>query len=284
MLRKPIIFEDTYYSNLENTYGYVYLTKCILSDKLYIGKHSHSEFDKSYYGSGKIMEDLKASLTKRGILHKNAFKTHVLCWASNKDELNQLEKYYISLFNAVDDTNFYNISAGGDGFTSEDVMGENNPFYGRTHSEYSKNLQSEHNFMKNKTGYKHPLFGTHTSEYQKQRTREANTGRIPWNKGIKCSDECKQKISESLVGKLAGDKNYFYGKHFYGSSNPRAISVVQLTMSNEFVREYSYLKETTKYGFAKPEEVSRCCKGLRSEYKGYKWVYKNDYERTMKNG
>lgn len=36
-------------------YGYIYLTTNLLNNRMYIGKHKSDIYDKSYYGSGKIL-------------------------------------------------------------------------------------------------------------------------------------------------------------------------------------------------------------------------------------
>lgn len=39
-------------------YGYVYKTTNKLNNKIYIGQHNHSTFDKKYYGSGSRIKKL----------------------------------------------------------------------------------------------------------------------------------------------------------------------------------------------------------------------------------
>jgi hypothetical protein len=41
---------------------------------------------------------------------------------------------------------------------------------------------------------------------------EAHRGKEPWNKGKPMSDEQKQKLRESMTGKLTGKRNGMYGK------------------------------------------------------------------------
>lgn len=69
-----------------------------------------------------------------------------------------------------------------------DFKGENNPFYGKKHSEKSIQKRTE-TFKENYKKENHPLFGKHHS------------------------DETKEKISNSLKGKMTGENNSFYGKH-----------------------------------------------------------------------
>ena len=67
--------------------GFVYLTKNIITNKLYVGKRiiKHNKTDMTYLGSGKI---LKNSIKKYG---KNAFKRTILCYCETIDDLNKKE-------------------------------------------------------------------------------------------------------------------------------------------------------------------------------------------------
>lgn len=62
-------------------------------------------------------------------------------------------------------------------------MGEDNPFFGRTHSDETK-----------------------------EKMRRARIGKSPWNKGVKMSSESVEKNRQSQIGLQAGDKNPFFGK------------------------------------------------------------------------
>ena len=62
--------------------------------------------------------------------------------------------------------------------------------------EHRKNISNARKRLGLAAGENHPLWGKHHS------------------------DETRKKISESQKGKSAGEKNYFFGKHFCGSENP----------------------------------------------------------------
>ena len=84
--------------------GYIYLTTNLINNKRYIGKRQKSKFDKSYIGSGK---HLKSAVELYG---KENFKCEILKWCSTKEELNASEKEFIAKYNAINDSNFYNLS------------------------------------------------------------------------------------------------------------------------------------------------------------------------------
>lgn len=90
-------------------FGYIYLTKNLVNNKVYIGKHKSDKYDSKYYGSGLI---LKKAIKKYGI---NNFTNELIDKADSLEELNEKEKYYISKYKEEYGDKCYNISNGGDG-------------------------------------------------------------------------------------------------------------------------------------------------------------------------
>lgn len=112
-------------------FGYIYITTNMLNGKKYIGKHQFPEFDKFYKGSGTA---LKKAFKKYG-LHN--FKCEILQSVNNVpticesfDELNSSEIYYINFYDAVNSSDYYNMSWGGEGVSSIDCTGSNNSMFG----------------------------------------------------------------------------------------------------------------------------------------------------------
>ena len=156
----------------------IYKITNILNNKFYIGKHQTMDENDSYYGSGKA---IKEAILKYG---KENFIKEVLFTFDNELEMNLKEKELITE-EFVNRKDTYNIGVGGEGGAH---------FKNKTHSSETRKRISETNQTKD---YSHLI------------------GRIPWNKGkydsaatrekkrnsrnnIKCSDEVRQKISESL--------------------------------------------------------------------------------------
>lgn len=91
-------------------YGYIYKTTNLLNNKIYIGQKKSNEFlHEKYLGSGKYLLN---SIRKHG---KENFKVELIDTANSKEELSQLEIYYISKYNATDVNIGYNIAKGGIG-------------------------------------------------------------------------------------------------------------------------------------------------------------------------
>lgn len=100
-------------------YGYIYLTTCIVNNKIYVGQKKSSRFlGNRYLGSGKI---LKKAIEKYGY---NNFTVEMLCECDSRDELNKKEIEFIDSFNSTDKSIGYNVSIGGTGgFLGDNVNG-----------------------------------------------------------------------------------------------------------------------------------------------------------------
>lgn len=138
-------------------YGYIYKTTNLVTGQMYIGMRKFYKDEDSYIGSGKV---LKQAIKKYG---KLSFKKETLEECSTFEEMCEAEIKWISHFDAVNNPSFYNIAYGGHGgcsestkeywsqFTPEErkkmrrwgrspVNGDNNPMYGKKHSDETKKL------------------------------------------------------------------------------------------------------------------------------------------------
>lgn len=88
-------------------FGYIYITRNNINNKLYLGLNYKKQ--KGYLGSGK---HLKNAIKCYG---KDNFVKYIIDFANNKDELEDLEVYYICHFFGYDiafNDNWYNITSG----------------------------------------------------------------------------------------------------------------------------------------------------------------------------
>lgn len=91
-------------------YGYIYKTTNKLNGKIYIGQKKADKFlGTNYLGSGKY---LKRAIAKYG---KQNFCVEFIDSAETRQELSDLEIYYIALFGATNINIGYNIARGGIG-------------------------------------------------------------------------------------------------------------------------------------------------------------------------
>lgn len=148
------------------------------------------------------------------------FSFYIIC-KCDVDNLNDLEIHYIDEYQTTDDRFGYNLDTGGgkDRAMSEysrqkmrnnhaDISGENNPNFGKKHSEEVRKLMSENHA--DFRGDKHPNYGKKLSEKTRQKLRENHAdfrGEKHPNYGKHLSDETRKKLSESHKGLMAGDKH-----------------------------------------------------------------------------
>lgn len=164
-----------------NTYGYIYLTTNKINGKRYIGQHKSKDWDYKYFGSGKI---LKQALEKYGI---NNFTCFPLTWAWNKNELDQLEKEYITHYKPE-----YNISKGGNG--------------GITNQKFIRSSLGKHWFTNgviNICSFISPenfYPGRIISPETKLRQSLSKKGKSPPNKGVSMTEEQKEILRKINLG------------------------------------------------------------------------------------
>ena len=77
------------------------------------------------------------------------FQHEILCFCDTQEEADEKEKYFIALYHATNIQYGYNLSEGGD--YKSILIGENNPFYGKHHTEETKQkLSEQHKHMHTK--------------------------------------------------------------------------------------------------------------------------------------
>ncbi|MEI5909270.1 hypothetical protein WAK64_19650 [Bacillus spongiae] len=97
--------------DLDNKYGFIYITTNLVNGMKYVRKHSRN--DETYLGSG---VRLKEAIEKFGEAN---FEREIIAYAYTEEQLNTLEKMYIDTFNAVENPMFYNCAPGGNGWYEE---------------------------------------------------------------------------------------------------------------------------------------------------------------------
>ena len=220
-------------------YGYIYKTTNLFNGKIYIGRHKSKKFDPKYFGSGyRILN----------IIHKygtNLLTCELLQECYSEEELNEMERFWISKYHSMDRTIGYNLMDGGYKTTgihhsdttkekiSKSKMGHSpNRVYHVTEETKKKIKDSIKNYY---LTHDNPKKGTHLSEETKEKLRQINLGkkyseevrakhrRPAWNKGIPMSEESKKHLSEINTGKkqnLSEEVLERKRKQFLGKNNP----------------------------------------------------------------
>lgn len=160
-----------------------------INGKIYIGQKKSPTLVEKYWGSGNL---IKRAIEKYGIEN---FSREILRWCSTKEELNEWEVHYISVFHSQDSDVGYNLSPGGTSINSGVHFSEEHKRKigaankGRKASDELRNRLSEvHKGLQ--AGEKHPLYGKHHSESTRKLIRQALKGRT-------LSEETRKKISIS---------------------------------------------------------------------------------------
>ena len=196
--------------------GYVYLTTNMINNKRYIGQHRSIEFDPSYLGSGKLLTRAIQKYTKE------AFKCEILCTCESDEELDHMERYYISKYNAVNSPEFYNLSEGGysGDKLSDSIYTKNawkDPEYRKKHVDAMKAkwADPDHHASHSKANRDANHISAWTDEAREiHRRKQKDIWRDPVLKAYH-----KQRMSEALSLERRetriGKNNPSYGKHYY---------------------------------------------------------------------
>lgn len=212
---------------MDNRKYFIYITTNNINGCKYIGKHLGYEND-SYLGSGKV---LKRAIAKYG---KENFSREIIEFNSTEEENAEREKYYIAIYNAVNNPLFYNIHEGGNGgnttagYTEEEKQqlkqkmselqkGEKNGMYGKHHSQKTKDYLSFYaTFLRDNSVYQTPEF--------KEKISQATSGKNNGMYGKTHTEEAKKKMSQKAIERdYSGSRNPMYGKKDEQAINGKAV-------------------------------------------------------------
>ena len=136
---------------------YVYMTINLVNGKKYIGRHSKRK--ENYLGSGRL---LKQAIAKYG---RENFVKQIIEECETIEQFREREYYWIAYYDAVNSSEFYNMSWKTGGFG-----------VGDKHSLETRQTISE------------KCRGKKLTAEQRDKLAQASSERIPWNKGRKLSN------------------------------------------------------------------------------------------------
>lgn len=172
------------------------------------------------------------------------FSFEILRECDTKDELDEWERYYIKRLNTRF-PNGYNMCDGGRGCSGW-VMPE------EQRQKLSEDRKGERNGMFDKK---------------------------PWNTGKKLPKEFGEAVSRGLKGKTKGVKKSEEHKRKIGLAH--AIPIVQLTLDGEFVKEWTCAAEAAETLGFNNSSICACCRERLNKHKGFRWMYKEEYEKRL---
>ncbi len=103
----------------------------------------------------------------------------------------------------------------------------------------------------------------------REKQRIANTGKIPTNVYIPNADD-KKRISKCIKD-----------AHERGCYNIHKIGIIQLNLKGEFIKEWECAKDIQRELKYEASQITACCKGKWGQARGYKWLYKEEYEKGI---
>jgi len=210
-------------------YNYVYITTNLINGHQYIGDRSCNcvPGKDNYLGSGDLYK------TKEREYGKKNFRKEILEIFSSREESFKAQEKYIKQYNTLV-PNGYNISpTGGHGINGVNLSENTKRKISESHKgkklseKHKKNLSESHkgihyeNRVLNMSGELNGFFGKKHSNESKIKMRNSLNGRISPRKGIKLSEETKQKIRISHLGKN------------HSEETKQRMSIAQKNMSEE---------------------------------------------------
>lgn len=186
--------------------GFVYSITNIENGKKYIG--STINFDKR---KKQHLNGLKGSYHENRLLQRDfdiygesSFVFEIICETESEDERFKIEESIIQKLKTFEQDVGYNLSIDGRGKyiltektrekMRQNSLGENNPFYGKTHTEETKLIMSEK--AKERTGERNPFYGKKHTEESKQKIRDTIQKKV--NNGIQSPLKGVPKTPEAV--------------------------------------------------------------------------------------
>lgn len=242
----------TIYRAINHINGKSYIGKTIQDFKWYSSNHISRALQKVDVKFNNERAFYRA-IRKYG---ENNFKWNILWQGECSDNwLNELEKYYIYFYDTFG-KNGYNMTEGGDGFSSE-----NHPLKGKIRSkEHTRKI------VESKKGFRH-------SEKTKREYSENRKGKKHPYYGRSRSKETKIKISNSLIGKTKGKNNPMYGRKRTGTSAGNKNKYLLISPNKQLIGAYGNLRFICeKYGFVYKTILKWINKGIikNSKYNKFK--------------
>jgi len=243
-------------------YGVIYETTYLNTGERYIGQTTKTgvAFD-NYFGSSTRIYRIKQ---KHG---KSVLSKKILCECFTKEELNNMEKFYIKELQPE-----LNISTGGTGgnlgpevnkMLSENhanFKGENHPSWGIKRSLESRNKMSKASKGK-----------THAEEWKKNHSDKMKGENNPM-KGKSLFDlvsaEKSKEMKDNLRIKFSGENNPNYGKIGEESIFSKKVLCVETNTIYGGVRQAA-----RELNLKRHCSISLCCLGKRKSAYGYTWKH-----------
>lgn len=272
-----------------------------MNGKVYIGKTSSTLNQRrwEHYNRAKLgwKQYFYHVIRKYG---EDSFLWEIIDEAKTDIELSEKEIYWINHFNSCvfnNDCNGYNMTIGGEGTSgykfneeqkkarSKRLRGRGNPMYGYSFSdEQIERLRNRdqcganalHVLQLDKNGN---IIAEHKSITEASKAVGGDKSGI-----VKCCKGASKthkgfiwvyNDSYDELDVLSKVKNARELKRGWTTSHRK---VIKLTLDGDFVGIFDKLSDGAKSVSGYGSSISECCNGKKKQYKGFRWVYAEDYE------
>lgn len=187
---------------------YIYKITNKVNGKGYVGKHSTTDINDGYFGSGIA---LKRAISKYGY---DNFHKDILCYCKSEKDLNEMEVYKIEKHGTYRDG--YNLTRGGEGKLGYTPSLESILKASKSRKEYYKNnpkaREKLSRLAKKRTGKNNPFYGkklssNHIEKMTKARIDAIAGGNNPSARPVVCVEEYI-RFSTAKEGSIAVGLKY----------------------------------------------------------------------------
>lgn len=278
----------------------IYMIKNLFNGKVYIGKSYNIE-KRFYEHKRRLINNthdnvyLQRSWNKYG---EDQFSFTII-EECEESILNEKEIYYIDILNSNNLNYGYNLTNGGDGATGYKHTLETRKKLSEMQSgrklsdEHKEKIRSAHIGKKPKNIN---ILLERNIEYSKPivQINIIDQSVVFWASIQECARDTEifaTNIVKCLKGayKTCGNSIFLYKDDYESNNidiellikertNKRKITkgIVKLSLNMDFLAEFSSMKELENEGYAR-RYLRLCCISKKESYKGFKWMYKDDY-------
>lgn len=185
------------------------------------------------------------------------------------------------------------------------MRGNANPFYGKKHTDKTKDKIGEKARERLRDKTKHPMYNKKQSEESKRKNFNSQKGKSPViqfdlegnfiaeYEGI-IEAYRKTKISRTSISACCHHKAKTAGGFIWEFKNAEDINkkslcknclakrVVQLSMSGEVIKIFESLSDAGRQTKIHAQNIGACCSGKYKHSGGFKWLYEKDYEQLKR--
>lgn len=261
-------------------YGIIYCVKNLINNKLYIGQTvrgivSRRNAHLNDARNKKFDIPFHRAIRKYG---KENFEWSIIDFAKDKKDLNEKEKYWISLLSSSNRENGYNATVGGDAFGGK---GEENFWYGKTRTEDNKlkisttlkETRKKLGATRNRAVIQLDMQGNYIAEFK----NSAETGYDKKNVNGCCNNKLNSYMGYFWVHKDKYNEKYVKEIMEKYRKKKRNKTVIALSINGEYIKKYESIEQAVSEVGGHGSCITACCKGRQKTAYGYKWVYSEDY-------